>query len=168
SADCPTALWDAIVVRGGRSRSRHRNLRGPSAEADGPSVMRQRQQNRSAVSDATRILHHTRGRYAASGPPGPPSTTKKDEVVTTLGRAALFRVLFLVSPVTTAYSEGAWVLWKHSYAVFVDSNKDRQRREVSWKKVTATAAKSDCDERRVRDARAEYHTLTGKGVRATL
>jgi len=60
------------------------------------------------------------------------------------------------------------VLWKHSYAVFVDSNKDRHRREVSWKKVTATSAKSDCDERRVRDARAEYHTLTGKGVRATL
>ena len=88
--------------------------------------------------------------------------------MTQLGRPALFLVLFLVTSVTTAYSEGAWVLWKHSYAVFVDSNKDRHRREVSWKKVTATAAKSDCDERRVRDARAEYHTLTGKGVRATL
>ena len=60
------------------------------------------------------------------------------------------------------------MLWKHSYEVFVDNNKDNHRREVSWKKVTTTAARSDCDDRRVRDARAEYYTLTGKSVGATL
>jgi len=33
---------------------------------------------------------------------------------------------------------------------------------------TVTVAKSDCDDRRVREARAEYYELTGKGVWATL
>ena len=92
--------------------------------------------------------------------------------MTRLGRAALLLILSLLAlvttAVTTAYSEGAWVLWKHSYEVFVDKNKENHRRELSWKKVTAMAAKSDCDDRRMRDARAEYSTLTGNGVRATL
>jgi hypothetical protein len=49
-----------------------------------------------------------------------------------------------------------------------DSSKVNHRRDGYWKKVTATAAKSDCDDRTVREARAEYYTLTGKGVGATL
>ncbi len=53
-------------------------------------------------------------------------------------------------------------------AVWVDSNKGNHRRDGYWKKFTATAAKADCDDRRVREARAEYYTLTGQGVRATL
>jgi len=59
-------------------------------------------------------------------------------------------------------------LWEHSYEVWVDTNKGSHRRDVAWKKVTVTASKSDCDDRRVREARAEYYTLTGKGVGATL
>jgi hypothetical protein len=42
------------------------------------------------------------------------------------------------------------------------------RRDVAWKKLNATAAKSDCDDRRVREAGAENYTLTGIGVEATL
>jgi hypothetical protein len=76
--------------------------------------------------------------------------------------------LTLLTSGATAHAEGAWVLWKHSYEVWVDTNKDSHRRDVAWKKVNATTAKSDCDERRVREARAEYYTLTGQGVRATL
>jgi len=69
---------------------------------------------------------------------------------------------------TSAYAESAWVLWKHSYEVWIDNNKEGHRRDVAWKKVSATVAKSDCDDRRVREARAEYDTLTGQGVGATL
>jgi hypothetical protein len=80
----------------------------------------------------------------------------------------LFLALSLLTSAATASAEGAWVLWEHSYEVWVDSNKENHRRDGYWKKVTATAAKSDCDDRTVREARAEYYTLTGKGVGATL
>jgi hypothetical protein len=65
-------------------------------------------------------------------------------------------------------AQGGWVLWEHSYEVFVDANKDPHRRNVSWKRVTVLAAQSDCDDRKIREARAEFDTLTGKGVGATL
>jgi hypothetical protein len=80
----------------------------------------------------------------------------------------LLLALFLLNSAATAHAQSAWVLWKHSYEVWIDTNKDSHRRDVAWKKVTATAAKSDCDDRTVREARAEYHTLTGRGVGATL
>ena len=60
------------------------------------------------------------------------------------------------------------MLWKHSYEVWVHDNKENHQRDVAWKKVNATAAKSDCDDSRVREARAEYYTLSGKGIGATL
>jgi hypothetical protein len=60
------------------------------------------------------------------------------------------------------------VLWKHSYEVWIDANKVSHRRDVAWKKVNVTTAKSDCDDRRVREARAEYDALTGKRVGARL
>jgi len=81
---------------------------------------------------------------------------------------SLLAALSLLTSAATAHAQSAWVLWAHSYEVWVDSNKENHRRDGYWKKVTATAAKSDCDERTVREARAEYYTLTGKGVRATL
>jgi hypothetical protein len=67
-----------------------------------------------------------------------------------------------------AYAERAWVLWEHSYEVWVDKNKDNHRRDVAWKKVASTSAKSDCDDRTLSEARAEYYTLIGRGIRATL
>jgi hypothetical protein len=86
-----------------------------------------------------------------------------------LGRSASLLVAFsLLTSVATAYAQSAWVLWEHSYEVWVDSNKENHRRDGYWKKVAATAAKSDCDDHRVREARAEYYTLTGQGVGATL
>jgi hypothetical protein len=85
-----------------------------------------------------------------------------------LQRTTLLLALSLLISAATAYAEGAWVLWEHSYEVWVDSNKENHRRDGYWKKFTATAAKADCDDRRVREARAEYYTLTGKGVGATL
>ena len=81
---------------------------------------------------------------------------------------SLLAALSLLTSAATAHAQSAWVLWAHSYEVWVDRNKENHRRDGYWKKVTATAAKSDCDERTVREARAEYYTLTGKGVRATL
>ena len=87
--------------------------------------------------------------------------------MTRLGRRAALLLAPSLILAATAYAQNAWVRWQHSYEVFVDNNKDNHRREVSWKKVAATAAQSDCDDRRVRDARTEY-TLTGKGVAATL
>ena len=84
-------------------------------------------------------------------------------------RGVLLLVAFSVlTSAATAHAQSAWVLWKHSYEVWIDTNKDSHRRDVAWKKVTATAAKSDCDDRTVREARAEYYTLTGRGVGATL
>ncbi len=80
-------------------------------------------------------------------------------------------VLIVLSPLSwtaTVYGESTWVLWKHSYEVWVDSNKEDHRREVSWKKVAATTAKADCDDRTSSEALAEYYALTGSGVGATL
>ena len=71
--------------------------------------------------------------------------------MTRLGRTSLLLALSLLICAATAYAEGAWVLWKHSYEVWVDTNKDNHRRDVAWKKVKATTAKSDCDDRRVRE-----------------
>jgi hypothetical protein len=85
-----------------------------------------------------------------------------------LRRASMIAALSLLTSATTASAEGAWVLWEHSYEVWVDSNKENHRRDGRWKKVAATATKSDCDDRTVREARAEYYELTGKGVGATL
>lgn len=86
-----------------------------------------------------------------------------------LGRKAWLLLAFtLLTSAATSHAQSAWVLWEHSYEVWVDSNKENHRRDVYWKKVAATAAKSDCTDRAVREARAEYYTLTGKGVGATL
>jgi hypothetical protein len=85
-----------------------------------------------------------------------------------LRRASAIAALALLTGAATAHAERAWVLWEHSYEVWVDTNKGSHRRDVAWKKVTVTASKSDCDDRRVREARSEYYTLTGKGVGATL
>jgi hypothetical protein len=76
--------------------------------------------------------------------------------------------LALFISVATAYAESPWVLWKHSYEVWIDTDKASHRRDVAWKKVNSTTAKSECDDRRVREARSEYYTLAGKGVGATL
>jgi hypothetical protein len=83
-------------------------------------------------------------------------------------RASLLVALSLLTSAATADAQSAWVLWEHSYEVWVDGNKESHRRDGYWKKVTATAAKADCDDRTVREARAEYYTLTGRGVAAAL
>src|SRR5215468_2083141 len=83
-------------------------------------------------------------------------------------QASAIAALSLFASVTTVNAKGAWVLWKHSYEVWVDSNKADHRRDVAWKKVAATAAKSDCEDRSVNEARAEYDGLTGRGIRAIL
>ena len=75
-------------------------------------------------------------------------------------RASVIATLCSPRP-ATAHAEGAWVLWKHSYEVWVDTNKDNHRRDVAWKKVKATTAKSDCDDRRVREARAAGLVVAG-------
>ena len=74
----------------------------------------------------------------------------------------------LASSIATVYAEITWVLREHSYEVWVDNNKEAHQREISWKKVTATTAKSDCDNRTVDEAQAEYSILTGTGIGATL
>jgi hypothetical protein len=89
-------------------------------------------------------------------------------MVRSLGRASLIVAFYALTSAATAQAESAWVLWEHSYEVWIDTNKDSHRREVSWKKVIAGTAKSDCDDRRAREARAEYYELTGKGAGATL
>src|SRR5262244_3852323 len=83
-------------------------------------------------------------------------------------RASVIAALSLLAWAATAQAKGAWVLWKHSYEVWVDSNKVDHRRDVAWKKIAATAAKSDCQDRSVNEARAEYDGLTGEGIRAIL
>jgi len=65
----------------------------------------------------------------------------------------------LFTSTATAQAESAWVLWKHSYEVWLDSDKVDHRRDVAWKKVVAAAAKSDCQDRSVSEARAEYDAL---------
>jgi hypothetical protein len=82
--------------------------------------------------------------------------------------AALLAAFSVLVPHAAVRAEGAWVLWQHSYEVFVDANKEQHRRNVSWKRVTVLAARSDCNDRKVREARAEFDMLTGKGVGATL
>jgi len=80
----------------------------------------------------------------------------------------LLLALCLLTFPATAYAASAWVLWEHRYEVWVDSNKVDHRRDVAWKKVAAIAAKSDCEDRSVNEARAEYDALAGQGIRATL
>ena len=64
--------------------------------------------------------------------------------MTRMGRsAAVITTLSLLASAATAYAKAAWVLWKHSYEVWVDSSKADHRRDVAWKKIAATAAKSD-------------------------
>ena len=72
------------------------------------------------------------------------------------------------TPASATLAESAWVLWEHAYEVFADGNKNQQRRSVSWKRVTVVPARKECDDRRMREARAEFDLLTGKGVGATL
>lgn len=62
----------------------------------------------------------------------------------------LLTALILVASRTAVGAQGGWVLWEHSYEVFVDAHKDPHRRNVSWKRVTVLAARADCDDRRVR------------------
>ena len=81
---------------------------------------------------------------------------------------ALLAALVVVASGTAVGAQGAWVLWEHSYEVFVDANKDPHPRNVSWKRVTVLAAQSDCDDRKAREARAEFDALIGTGVGATL
>jgi hypothetical protein len=84
-----------------------------------------------------------------------------------LGRmATLLLALSLLTSAATAHAASTRGAMEDSYEVWVDSNKDSHRRDVAWRKVSATTAKSDCDDRRVREARAEYYTLTGQGVPA--
>jgi hypothetical protein len=83
-------------------------------------------------------------------------------------RASLLVALSLLASAATAHAESKWVLWKHSYEIWIDTNKVSHRRDIAWKKVSVTAAKSDCDNRRLREARAEYDALTGKRFGATL
>jgi len=85
-----------------------------------------------------------------------------------LRQASAIAALSLLASVTTVNAKGAWVLWKHSYEVWVDSNKADHRRDVAWKKVAAMPAKSGCEERAVSEARAEYDALAGTRTRATL
>ena len=72
------------------------------------------------------------------------------------------------TPASATLAESAWVLWEHAYEVFADGNKNQQRRTVSWKRVTVVPARTDCDDRRMREARTEFDLLTGRGVGATL
>ena len=64
-------------------------------------------------------------------------------------RASLLVALCLLTSAATAHAESKWALWKHSYEVWIDTNKVSHRRDVAWKKVNMTTAKSDCDDRRV-------------------
>ena len=82
--------------------------------------------------------------------------------------ASALMVSLAARHVTATAAESGWVLWQHAYEVFVDDNKNQQRRSISWKRVTVVAARTDCDDRRMREARAEFDLLTGKGVGATL
>jgi hypothetical protein len=41
--------------------------------------------------------------------------------------------LSLLTSAATASAEGAWVLWEHSYEVWVDSNRENHRRDGYWK-----------------------------------
>jgi hypothetical protein len=86
---------------------------------------------------------------------------------------ALLAALSLIVPLTASHvaamlAESSWVLWEHAYEVFVDGNKNQQRRSVSWKRVTVVPARKECDDRRMREARTEFDLLTGRGVGATL
>jgi hypothetical protein len=95
------------------------------------------------------------------------ASVEGEQAMMRLRRASVI-IAVLASSAMTGSAEAAWVLWKHTYEVWVDKNKDSYRRDVTWKKVALIAAKADCNDRATREARAEYDTLTGKGVRATL
>ena len=44
-------------------------------------------------------------------------------------RASLLVALCLLTSAATAHAESKWVLWKHSYEVWIDTNKVGHRRE---------------------------------------
>ena len=96
------------------------------------------------------------------------STHQTGQAIERLHRATATAVLFVIAFASTATAASAWALWRHTYEVWVDANKVEHRREVGWKKLATTAAKSDCVSRGIREAHAEYHTLTGKGIGAIL
>ena len=62
----------------------------------------------------------------------------REQAILRQRRASVIATLTLLTSAATAHTEGAWVLWKHSYEVWVDTNKDNRRRDVAWKKVKAT------------------------------
>jgi hypothetical protein len=96
------------------------------------------------------------------------AVTRRQANVAPLRRLVVITTLSVLICVSTATIASAWVLWNHSYEVWVDGNKAEHRREVAWKKIATTTVKSDCESRGAREARAEYDTLTGRGIRATL
>jgi hypothetical protein len=56
-----------------------------------------------------------------------------------LGRTATLLVaLSLLTSAATASAEGAWVLWEHSYEVWVDSNKENHRPDLYRRASTAS------------------------------
>ena len=47
-------------------------------------------------------------------------------------RGVLLLVAFSVlTSAATAHAQSAWVLWEHSYEVWIDTNKDSHRRDVA-------------------------------------
>lgn len=68
-------------------------------------------------------------------------------VLKRLRRASVIATLPLFALAATAHAERAWCCWSTRMMSGVDSNEADHRRDVAWKKVAATNAKSDCDDR---------------------
>ena len=81
-----------------------------------------------------------------------------------LRRASAILMLSLLVSAVPAHAECAGVLWEHSYEVWIDSYKESHRRDGDWKKATAIAAKSDCDDRTVREARGTCQQERDSGI----
>jgi hypothetical protein len=54
-------------------------------------------------------------------------------------RATQIIMLSLCTSTATVSAEAAWVRWKHSYEVWVDSYRTDHRSDVSWHRVATTA-----------------------------